>query len=164
MRKMLSLTLSLAFAMPLGAEVLVTSSSDAAADPDAMARWQAEPAQIFDAGEVEIEDFLWRARPLVVFADTPVDPAFEEQVSLIEDAFGELVRRDVVVVIDSDPDARTDLRQDLRPRGFALVLLGKDGGVKLRKPFPWHVREIGRSIDKMPERQREMRDGNRPGG
>ena len=39
---------------------------------------------------------------------------------------------------------KAELRQKLRPRGFMLVLIGKDGGVKLRKPFPWDVREISR--------------------
>jgi hypothetical protein len=39
-----------------------------------------------------------------------------------------------------------------------LTLIGKDGGVKLRKPFPWDVREITRSVDKMPMRQREIRE------
>ena len=38
------------------------------------------------------------------------------------------------------------------------VLIGKDGTVYLRKPFPWSVREISRSIDKMPLRQQEIRD------
>jgi hypothetical protein len=37
-----------------------------------------------------------------------------------------------------------------------MVLIGKDGEVELRKPFPWTVREVSRSIDKMPIRQREM--------
>jgi hypothetical protein len=38
-----------------------------------------------------------------------------------------------------------------------LVIIGKDGGVKLRKPLPWDVREISRTIDKMPMRKREKR-------
>ncbi len=46
----------------------------------------------------------------------------------------------------------------MRPAGFMLVLVGKDGGIKLRKPSPWDVREITRSIDKMPMRQREIRE------
>ena len=49
-------------------------------------------------------------------------------------------------------------RKKLRPRGFMLVLVGKDGGVKLRKPSPWTVREITRSIDKFPDRQREVEE------
>ena len=44
-----------------------------------------------------------------------------------------------------------------------MVLIGKDGGVKLRKPSPWSTREISRSIDKMPMRQREIREQNRVG-
>ena len=50
-------------------------------------------------------------------------------------------------------------RRKFRPRGFMLTLIGKDGEVELRKPFPWDVREISRSIDKMPLRQQEIRDG-----
>jgi hypothetical protein len=37
-------------------------------------------------------------------------------------------------------------------------LIGKDGGVKLRKASPWDVRELTRVVDKMPMRQREVRD------
>ena len=39
-----------------------------------------------------------------------------------------------------------------------MVLLDKDGAVKLRKPLPWQVREIVRAIDKFPLRQQEIRD------
>ena len=34
-----------------------------------------------------------------------------------------------------------------------------DGQVKLRKPLPWDVRELTRSIDKMPLRQQEIDEG-----
>jgi hypothetical protein len=39
------------------------------------------------------------------------------------------------------------------------VIMGKDGEVELRKPRPWDVREISRTIDKMPLRQQEIRAG-----
>ena len=48
--------------------------------------------------------------------------------------------------------------------GTAKRVVGKDGNVALRKPFPWHVREITRSIDKMPMRQREIRDAKDASG
>jgi hypothetical protein len=44
----------------------------------------------------------------------------------------------------------------LHPKGFNWVLIGKDGKIKLRKPFAWDMRELSRVIDKMPIRQREM--------
>jgi len=37
------------------------------------------------------------------------------------------------------------------------VLIGKDGNVKLRKPFAWGMRELSRVIDKMPMRQQEIK-------
>ena len=39
-----------------------------------------------------------------------------------------------------------------------LVVIAKDGAILQRKPAPWDVREITRSIDKQPLRKREMRD------
>lgn len=111
-----------------------------------------------EAGAADLPDFQWHARPVVVFADTPEDPRFVTQVELLLEDLTALAERDVVVLTDSDPAARNPLRQRLRPRGFMLVLIGKDGEVELRKPLPWTVREITRSIDKMPIRQREIEE------
>lgn len=120
----------------------------------------AEPPmfETIDAADVTLDDFLWIKRPIVVFADSPFDPRFEEQLALLEADFEELFIRDTVVIVDTDPKARSDVRLDLRPRGFALVLVGKDGQVKLRKPAPWDVREITHAIDKWPIRLKEIRD------
>ncbi len=119
--------------------------------------WEAAPEAILSAQELELDSFMWRARPIVVFANTPFDPAYTEQIALLEAEIDELIARDVVIVTDTDPTAQSALRERLRPRGFMLVLIGKDGEVKLRKPFPWDVRELSRVIDKMPLRQQEMR-------
>jgi hypothetical protein len=66
--------------------------------------------------------------------------------------------RDVVIITDTDPAARSAVRTQLRPRGFMLAVIDKDGQVKQRKPLPWSVREISRAIDKMPTRQQEIQD------
>ena len=118
-----------------------------------------EGAVILEDTKIDLSDFLWVNRPIVVLADSPEDPRFMEQMRLLNKRLPELKDRDVVVITDTDPSAETKLRQKLRPRGFMLVLIGKDGGIKLRKPFPWNVREISRVIDKMPMRQQEMRTG-----
>jgi hypothetical protein len=110
------------------------------------------------AGETELESFLWSARIIVVFADAPADPRFQQQIDLLMEDEQRLVDRDVLVLTDTDPDARLPIRLKLRPRGFQMVLVDKDGVVKLRKPFPWSVREITRSIDKTPMRQREVEE------
>ncbi|WP_416374631.1 DUF4174 domain-containing protein [Marinovum sp.] len=115
------------------------------------------------AGVHELEEYLWLKRPVVVFADSPADPRFNQQMDLLRERLDDLAQRDVVVLTDTDASVLTPLREKLRPRGFMLVLIGKDGSVYLRKPFPWSVREITRSIDKLPLRQQEIRD-RRTGG
>ena len=116
-------------------------------------------ALILKGGEINLDDFLWINRPIVVLADSPGDPRFVEQMRLLRERLPDLKDRDVVVITDTEPSQKTDLRQKLRPSGFMLVLIGKDGGIKLRKPSPWNVREISRIIDKMPMRRQEMRAG-----
>ena len=110
------------------------------------------------AGEATLADFAWIKRPLVVFADNPADPRYVQQMQLVLERADTLMERDVVVLTDTDPAARSPLRLALRPRGFGFVLLAKDGTVIIRKPEPWDVREITRSIDKQPLRQQEVRD------
>lgn len=107
------------------------------------------------ADQVSPGDFLWTARPVVVFADTPEDPAFRQQIRVLRARPDMLSDRDVVVIVDTDPDGTSVWRQQLHPRGFSLVIIDKDGQVKMRKPFPWDVREISRSIDKFPLRLQE---------
>lgn len=109
------------------------------------------------ATEAELAAFLWTKRPVVIFADQENDPRFIEQLSLLNEVADALDERDVVVVTDVDPMAQSELRTLLRPHGFMFVLIGKDGNVKLRKPFPWDARELSRTIDKMPMRQEEIR-------
>lgn len=141
----MKLSLALVFATLLPAPLWAQDSTE---PPDT--------AMMQPAGESDLSEFLWIKRPVVVFADSPADPRYAEQLERLSEGMDMLVDRDVVILTDTDPAANSPLRQKLRPRGFMLVLVGKDGGVKLRKPSPWTVREITRSIDKTPERQREI--------
>ncbi|MCD1625480.1 DUF4174 domain-containing protein [Seohaeicola saemankumensis] len=113
---------------------------------------------VMSGDDVDLKEFLWIKRPIVVFADTPNDPSFIQQMDFLEEDIPAILLRDIIVVTDTDPAAKSELRRTLRPRGFMLVLMDKDGGVKMRKPAPWDMREIRRSIDKWPTRQQEIRD------
>lgn len=113
---------------------------------------------ITDASGKQLDDFLWTSRLLVIFADSPNDPRFIQQMQFILEGSDDLAARDVTVITDTDPAADNPIREALRPRGFDLVLIGKDGQKYLRKPLPWRVREISRSIDKMPLRLQERLD------
>ena len=116
------------------------------------------PSIFFDAEGVDLTEFQWINRLVIVFADSPADPRFVQQMEMLEALPEELAERDVIVLSDANPALKTALRTKFRPRGFMMVLVGKDGTVYLRKPLPWDVREISRSIDKLPTRQQEIRD------
>ena len=130
----------------------------AAQEQTVLERWEADHTEIFDASDVSLDEMLWLVRPLIVFADSPNDPRFRQQMDLLAAGLEDLAERDVIIITDTDPAARTSVRTTLRPRGYSMVLLGKDGRVALRKPAPWSVRELSRSIDKMPLRQQEVED------
>ena len=103
-----------------------------------------------------IKDFEWAQRPIVIFANSDRDPNFISQMEFLSQDIKALKERDIVVLIDTNPSMPSLLRKKLRPHGFAFILIGKDGQVKLRKPSPWNIREIARVIDKMPIRQQEI--------
>lgn len=140
-----------------------TPASDAASGPAerpsvrpaAPAAVQAPDLALHQASGVAPEDFVFASRPVVVFADTPDDPAFRSQLDLIARDAAYLAQRDVVVVVDTDPAQQSAWRRKLRPVGFSLVILDKQGVLVDRKPFPWSAREIGRAIDKTPESRAE---------
>lgn len=125
---------------------------------ETLSAWKANPSQIFSTSDVDLEDMIWAARPLIIFANSPLDPTFKQQMALLQESFEVLVERDVMVVVDTSPNSKSILRKNLRPKGFVWVLIGKDGTVKLRKPFAWDMRELSRVIDKMPMRQQEIKE------
>ncbi|WP_373353500.1 DUF4174 domain-containing protein [Pseudoroseicyclus sp. CXY001] len=135
-----------------------------AQDEDVIAIWREDPLRVFSGEEIDMDALQYRARPLIIFADSPFDPNFAEQMELIEAGWNDLVARDVIVITDTDPDAETEVRQTFRPRGFVMILIGKDGRIAQRKPAPWATREIAHAIDKLPLRQQEIRETGTLGG
>ncbi|CAM8634152.1 Domain of unknown function DUF4174 [Paracoccaceae bacterium] len=148
MKTLYTLVLLLLVPVPLWAE-----NAPAPVEPAA----QENPAvgQIA-AADVMLDELMFLRRPVVVFADSPADPTFIRQMQLIERDLPALDQRDVVVIVDTDPAAKSAIRQKLRPRGFSLVLMEKDLKPVIRKPLPWDVREIVAAIDKFPLRRQEM--------
>lgn len=142
--------------------------NDATASTEAASDIPADPGNTSTTSPLEdvfpsilpdkMDDLTWEKRVLIVFADSPNDPNFRRQIKALREFPTPLRDRDVVVFTDTDRRGTSMLREMFRPRGFMIVLLGKDGQIKLRKPSPWDVRELSRTIDKFPLRQQEIRD------
>jgi hypothetical protein len=162
MRPILLSTLAAIVLFPAALAAQDSASGDIAMADAATAETGAEavdPSEPRNAADVTLAEFKWVARPVIVFADTPADPRFREQLQLLADRPEALIERDVVIIIDTDPSAQSEIRTALRPRGFALVVLQKDGSVGFRRPSPRDVREIVRGIDNFSFRQEELRSG-----
>ena len=121
-----------------------------------VARAQEAPLVPVPASDVVLADLLYQKRIVAIFADNPLDPNFLRQLALVAVNAADLADRDVIVVFDATLDPVSELRKRLRPRGFSLVILDKDGSIALRKPLPWDTREISRVIDKFPSRRDEV--------
>lgn len=143
-----------ALILPAGADE-APATVDPSAEPPAFAP--------VPASEVVEADLLFLRRPVVIFADSPNDPAFVRQMELLTRYYDELAIRDVILITDTDPANPSDLRRKLRPRGFSLVLMDKDWRPSIRKPLPWEGREIVNSIDKMPIARTEALERNPAG-
>jgi hypothetical protein len=136
----------------LATALMLTAATAAAQDAQqtpAVALQPEPPAQ------PTLAELRWVARPIVIFADTPSDPRFLQQLRMLEERLPELKDRDVVVLTDTDPAAKGPLRQQLRPRGFNLVLIDLDGTIAQRRPAPTTARELINLIDRMPSRRQE---------
>ena len=115
------------------------------------------------AADQSFDDLLYLKRPIVVFADSPNDPNYLRQMELLALDYTAMVERDVILITDTDPKAKSEWRTKLRPRGFSLVLMDKDLKPVIRKPLPWEVREITHAIDKFPLRRQEILERNPAG-
>jgi uncharacterized protein (DUF2336 family) len=132
-----------------------------------------------------------RNRPLLIFAPDSGHPAYRRQHELLQGLDAELADRDMRVVeiigervsdrgaLETENGAETGndaarsragaatgaaaLRQylELPPNTFAVLLVGKDGGVKLRRGEPVPPEHLFQLIDAMPMRRREMRERGR---
>ena len=115
-------------------------------------------------------------RPLLLFAPSASDETLRAELLELEAHASELRERDVLIVMvleEAGPDfSRTNLplarltgdeaaaarkRFGIRQNEFAILLIGKDGGEKLRQNSLMSAAKLNHEIDGMPMRKEEMR-------
>ena len=98
------------------------------------------------------------AHRLVLVVGRPNDPRVTQQQAALQHDAAALRERDVTVQ-DMTPEAVRRERPELEVAAaatFEVILVGKDGGVKLRREEPVAASELTALIDTMPMRQSEM--------
>ncbi|WP_115719813.1 DUF4174 domain-containing protein [Gallaecimonas mangrovi] len=108
------------------------------------------------ANRADLDSLRWQKRPVLVFAPSTEDAHYRQQMALFEKAKNGLLARDIVVLTDTHPAASGKLRSKIDPKGFEVILVGKDGGIKLRQTRPLTPDALFATIDRMPMRRAEM--------
>ena len=99
-------------------------------------------------------------RPLYVFAPTSNDARLVRQREINAAASSGFRERNIVVTIVAGPGGARK-RFGVSLGAFRVVLVGKDGGVKLSSAAPVSAAKLFGLIDSMPMRRLEMRSGRR---
>lgn len=115
-----------------------------------------------------LESFKWKKRVLLLFSITQNEKCFTKQISTVRLAMDDYEERDVVILCLTNgkvSDEEGNLLATISPKDklntlvgqqFGIVLIGKDGGEKLRSIEPVSNEVIFALIDAMPMRKSEM--------
>lgn len=124
---------------------------------------------------VDLDKYKWKNRVLVLFAASDDDAAYERMKSALDDAQEDVDDRDLVLLevvgnqcvvegVVAAEAACSTLRDrfGMSADKYGLMLLGKDGQIKLKGNESTSVHDVFGLIDTMPMRRREMRDSLPP--
>ena len=125
--------------------------------------------------KADLEQYQWENRLVLIFAPSDQDGVYQQLKEQLQTSARELVDRDLLVfhlfaegkgrvneALISEGSVRSLYQEyDIRDESLTVVLIGKDGGEKLRQVDGFDVQSIIDRIDAMPMRQREMRQRKR---
>lgn len=125
-----------------------------------------------------LQQYQWQYRLLLIFAPNEDDAQYKQQVEAWQAQQDALLDRDMLVfhvfgageswleqpnqsphTLTADQSTQLHTQFDILEDDFALVLIGKDGGVKRRETTPTNLADVFSQVDSMPMRQREMQQG-----
>lgn len=130
----------------------------------------AQASEKGSVADLDLDALRWKNRVLVLFSPSESDPLFQlQKQGLASSAQGVLDRELMILEIMEQGQSRTGNQllseksvQAIRKRlgvetgPFQVLLIGKDGGVKLRSREPVSTKDLFGLIDSMPMRQQEM--------
>ncbi|MFD0798167.1 DUF4174 domain-containing protein [Maribacter chungangensis] len=117
-----------------------------------------------------ISDYKWENRLIFLVDEEPETSIMNSQLKILEAKSDELKERDIMVfqltpktiLLSNGEETRLSSIETYRslaiPTDFkGIILVGKDGGVKLKKPYIVPVANIFTLIDGMPMRKSEIK-------
>lgn len=124
-----------------------------------------------DTMAMDLTQFEWKKRLILIFAPDGRNPLFKELQSEIMAQKAEVEDRDLVVfeILERGPSRMNRALLDqskvesirrhfsVPQRSFRVILIGKDGGIKLKRNDQIDLETIFELIDSMPMRKDEIR-------
>lgn len=122
-----------------------------------------------------LDDFQWKNRLLIIYSADQKSTQLQEQLDAIAQIKKRYKERDLKVIIlrnekveiwNSNENHDFQFNQIIKELNidedklYQNLLIGKDGGGKLRSNSPISNEKLFDTIDAMPMRQREIRDSN----
>jgi len=115
--------------------------------------------------------YLWKNRLLLLFSPSINDEAYLKQIRDIKENEAEIKDRDLIIfqffndgdgycdneVIQFEDVKRSYQELQINKDQFSILLIGKDGGVKMNAQHYVQTDDILNIIDQMPMRKHEMR-------
>ena len=131
----------------------------------------AEPVLTVASAEAQpLRTYLWKYRPLIVFAPTPSNAQLVIQRTIVSMNLAGFRERNIAAIEVTGSGIRSKLGPLPRATANALrkhcgvagwqfraILVGKDGGSKLQSSRAMSTRHLFGTIDAMPMRRQEMR-------
>ncbi|WP_405247294.1 MULTISPECIES: DUF4174 domain-containing protein [unclassified Cellulophaga] len=114
----------------------------------------------------DISDFKWKNRVLLLIDTASNSNNIKQQIQIFEGQHDAFQERDIIYFISTPKGSYGSDKQPLDLRGLekyrkkdfsGLILLGKDGGIKLKEAFIVPAKTIISLIDTMPMRQSEKK-------
>jgi len=120
--------------------------------------------------DLDLDALRWKNRVLVLFSPSESDASFQSQKQGLASSAEEVLDRNLMILeIVEQGQSRAGNQllseksvQAIRKRfgvqagTFQVLLIGKDGGVKLRSSGPVSMKDLFGLIDSMPMRRQEM--------
>ncbi len=132
--------------------------------------FMAQASEKGSVADLDLDALRWKNRVLVLFSPSESDASFQSQKQGLASRAEEIVDRDLLVLeIIEQGKSRAGNRPlseksvqaahkklGVQAGSFQVLLIGKDGGVKLRSSEPVSMKDLFGLIDSMPMRRQEM--------
>ncbi len=95
---------------------------------------------------------------ILVFAEQTSDEHYQQQLQILGRRAEDFRARNVLIYVDPDPSIGSSLRETMKPEGFLVALLAKDGRSIVKESEPVSAEFLLSIVDRLPEIQREFRE------